>query len=73
MLSVFFTSLLSILLMKFTSEERLEDIISYFQIAFTLSDVGAFQLIENFVLLFVKIIGLRYLSGSKSVLAHFYF
>ena len=44
-LSVFFTALLYILLMKFTSEERLKDIISYFQIAFTMLVTIGYQLV----------------------------
>lgn len=45
MLSVFFTSLLYMLLMRFTSEERLKDIISYFQIAFTLLVTAGYQMV----------------------------
>ena len=45
MLSVFFTSLLYMLLMRFTSEERLKDIISYFQIVFTLLVTAGYQMV----------------------------
>lgn len=45
MLCVFFTSLLYMLLMKFTSEERLKDFISYFQIVFTLLVTVGYQMV----------------------------
>jgi ABC-2 type transport system permease protein len=44
-LSVFLTALLYMALMQFTSEERLKDIISYFQIAFTMLVTVGYQLI----------------------------
>ncbi|WP_428658339.1 hypothetical protein [Runella sp.] len=44
-LSVFFTTLLYMLLMRFTTEERLKDIISYFQIGFTMVITIGYQFI----------------------------
>lgn len=44
-LSVFLTALLYMALMRFTSEERLKDIISYFQIVFTMVVTVGYQLI----------------------------
>lgn len=45
MLCVFFTALLYMLLMRFTSEERLKDVISYFQIVFTLLVTVGYQMV----------------------------
>ncbi len=45
MLSVFLTSLLYMALMQFTTEERLKDIISYFQIAFTITISVGYQFV----------------------------
>ncbi|AEI50229.1 hypothetical protein [Runella slithyformis] len=44
-LSVFFTTLLYMLLMRFTTEERLKDIISFFQIGFTMLITVGYQFI----------------------------
>ena len=66
LLVVFLTNLLYLGLMRFTSEEKLRDVINYFQIALTLFFMGGYRLVSSFG-------SVSFLSNTAPVIKWWYY